>query len=112
MDSKDIEKVTYIEQVETTKSSASDTLSDLHAFTPEESRKIRHRVDRALIPICGLMYCVSLLDRTNLSNASIAGMTVDLKLKAPGPDRYSIITLVFCRHTPCSSSGKQSINGQ
>lgn len=38
----------------------------------EQSRLIR-RVDLRLIPLCGLMYCVSLLDRTNLSNAAIAG---------------------------------------
>lgn len=29
------------------------------------------------------MYCVSLMDRTNLSAANIAGMTAELKLK-PG----------------------------
>jgi hypothetical protein len=28
----------------------------------------------------GAMYCVSLIDRTNLAAASIAGMTVDLRL--------------------------------
>merc|ERR1711977_706961 len=41
------------------------------------------------------MYCVSLLDRTNLSNAAIAGMTVELELTMGSVDRYSIISLVF-----------------
>ena len=42
-------------------------------YTEEEVKKIVRRVDLRLIPLCGLMYCVSLLDRTNLSNAAIAG---------------------------------------
>ncbi|TKA34117.1 hypothetical protein B0A50_00097 [Salinomyces thailandicus] len=60
----------------------------------EQSRLIR-RVDLRLIPLCGLMYCVSLLDRTNLSNAAIAGMVVELELAEGSVDRYSIISLVF-----------------
>lgn len=62
-------------------------------FSPEEQRKIIHRVDRRLVLTLGAMYCVSLMDRTNLSSANIAGMAVDLKLN--GTDRYSIITLIF-----------------
>ena len=42
-------------------------------YTEEEVKKVIRKVDRRLIPLCGLMYCVSLLDRTNLSNAAIAG---------------------------------------
>lgn len=60
-------------------------------FTPEEQRKIRHRVDRRLISTCGILYCISLMDRTNLSAAAIAGMTVELELKG---FRY------VCLHSP------------
>ena len=49
-------------------------------FTPEEQKKIIHRLDRRLVVVVGVMYCVSLMDRTNLSNAAIAGMSVELKL--------------------------------
>lgn len=42
-------------------------------FSPIEIKRLMRRVDFRLVPICGLMYCVSLLDRTNLSNAAIAG---------------------------------------
>ncbi|KAL8808506.1 MAG: hypothetical protein Q9182_000057 [Xanthomendoza sp. 2 TL-2023] len=64
-------------------------------YTEEEIKRIVRRVDLRLIPLCGLMYCVSLLDRTNLSNAAIAGMTKELNLRTKNPDRYSVITLVF-----------------
>lgn len=42
-------------------------------YTDAQINRIIRRVDIRLIPLCGLMYCVSLLDRTNLSNAAIAG---------------------------------------
>lgn len=49
-------------------------------FTPEEQRRIISRVDRRLVVTVGAMYCVSLMDRTNLGSTNIAGMGVDLKL--------------------------------
>lgn len=42
-------------------------------FTPQEQRKIIHRIDRRLVFTVGVLYCVSLMDRTNLSAAAIAG---------------------------------------
>ncbi|KAH7378567.1 major facilitator superfamily domain-containing protein [Cadophora sp. MPI-SDFR-AT-0126] len=61
-------------------------------FSEEEQMRIKRRVDWRLIPIVGLTYCVSLIDRTNVAAASIAGMLEDLHLIG---NRYSIITLVF-----------------
>jgi len=42
-------------------------------FTPAEQRKIIHRVDRRLVTTLGILYCCSLMDRTNLGAANIAG---------------------------------------
>ncbi|KAF2853492.1 phthalate transporter-like protein [Plenodomus tracheiphilus IPT5] len=66
-------------------------------FTEREQRKIIHRIDRRLVVTVGVLYCISLMDRTNLSAAAIAGMTVDLKLGVlQGTiSRYSIVTIVF-----------------
>ncbi|KAJ8613288.1 hypothetical protein MRB53_036975 [Persea americana] len=61
----------------------------LLAFDAREQRRIVHKIDRRLVPVCGLMYCISLLDRTNLGAANIAGYSL---LTIPLP---SIITLVF-----------------
>ena len=61
----------------------------LEPWSHEEQKRIIRRVDWRLVPICGLMYCVSLLDRTNLSNAAIAGMNDELNLAfINGVDRY------------------------
>ncbi|KAM0335130.1 hypothetical protein ACHAQA_000170 [Verticillium albo-atrum] len=56
-------------------------------------RKLVHKIDRRLITTCGFMYCVSLVDRTNLGSANIAGMSKDLGLDVGF--RYSLIALVF-----------------
>jgi hypothetical protein len=42
-------------------------------FTEAEQRKIIHRIDRRLVLTVGVLYCISLMDRTNLSAANIAG---------------------------------------
>ncbi|KAK5103428.1 hypothetical protein LTS08_002843 [Lithohypha guttulata] len=62
-------------------------------YTPAEQKKIIHRVDMRLISTCGILYCISLMDRTNLSAAAIAGMNVELRLNVGF--RYSTIALVF-----------------
>ena len=54
---------------------ASEESNDAHIseFTPREQRKIIHRVDRRLVTTLGLLYMCSLMDRTNLGAANIAG---------------------------------------
>lgn len=48
-------------------------ISNDEVYSPQEQRRIIHRVDRRLVTTCGFMYCISLMDRTNLPNAAIAG---------------------------------------
>lgn len=84
-DEKQLYEVDQLEHVDSDQEHhASEKIARLHEieseFTPEEQRKIIHRIDRRLIITVGVMYCVSLMDRTNLSAASIAGMTEDLVL--------------------------------
>lgn len=67
-------------------------VADDFGFSHAEQRKIIHRVDRRLVLTVGAMYCISLMDRTNLGAANIAGMGKDLLLIG---NRYSIISLVF-----------------
>lgn len=49
-------------------------------ISPEEGRAIIRRVDVRLVVTVGVLYCMSLMDRTNLSAAAIAGMTKELAL--------------------------------
>ncbi|RCI16086.1 hypothetical protein L249_1837 [Ophiocordyceps polyrhachis-furcata BCC 54312] len=66
--------------------------SQTSLFSPEQQRAIIRRVDRRLIGTIGLLYCVSIVDRTNMSVANVAGMGVELRLQGY---RYNIANLVF-----------------
>ena len=61
-------------------------------FTEAEKKKIVRRVDWRLVTTVGSVYCISLLDRTNMSAAAIAGMREGLDMVG---NRYSVATLVF-----------------
>ncbi|KAJ5500712.1 Major facilitator superfamily domain general substrate transporter [Penicillium expansum] len=62
-------------------------------FTPQEQKKIIRRIDLRLVTMTGLAYCISLMDRTNLSMAAVAGLKKELRLDIG--ERYSIVVLMF-----------------
>ncbi|KAH7309515.1 major facilitator superfamily transporter [Stachybotrys elegans] len=64
-----------------------------HGLTPAEQRHIIRRIDKRLVVMLGAMYCVSLMDRTNMSAAAIAGMREELHLV--NNNNYNIANLVF-----------------
>lgn len=43
---------------------------ETHGFTKDERKKIMRRIDRRLVVTVGAMYCVSLMDRTNMVSLS------------------------------------------
>jgi hypothetical protein len=68
MSNSDLEKM-GLDQVE--RSITED--ARIHQFTPAEQRKIIGRIDGRLVLTLGILYCTSLMDRTNLGSAAIAG---------------------------------------
>ncbi|KAL2697126.1 hypothetical protein AAEP93_002421 [Penicillium crustosum] len=86
------EKTSSIGNVEDINQPASNNVDWDEEYSPSEQRKIIHRIDRRLILMSGLAYCISMIDRTNLGMAAVAGMTDDLKLAGT---RYSIMILIF-----------------
>ncbi|OGE47299.1 hypothetical protein PENARI_c051G11455 [Penicillium arizonense] len=86
-----VAEVGNIEAVPTHQARADIDVDEEYSF--QEQRKIIHRVDRRLIIICGAAYCISLMDRTNVSVAAITGMMEDLELYIGF--RYSIVLLVL-----------------
>ncbi|KAH7395474.1 retrograde regulation protein 2 [Cadophora sp. MPI-SDFR-AT-0126] len=86
----DPEKIS-VEQVERTVSQESND-ARIAQFTPQEQRKIIHRVDRRLVTTLGALYACSLMDRTNLGAVNIAGMSKALHLHGT---QYSLIVLIF-----------------
>jgi len=86
-----VDTVEHLGKTETTESDRQIN-ERIEQFTPEEQKKIIRRIDRRLVLTLGFLYCVSLMDRTNLGIASVAGMGVDLVLIG---ERYNIIVLLF-----------------
>ncbi|KAL2845490.1 hypothetical protein BJY01DRAFT_247645 [Aspergillus pseudoustus] len=60
-------------------------------WSPQELRLVR-RIDMRIMPWLCITFAMSLIDRTNISAARIAGMKRDLHL---GGNRYSIVLMVF-----------------
>lgn len=56
-----------------------ESISDVPVdeYSAEEQRRIIRRIDYRLVTILGILYCASLMDRTNLSSASIAGLVLN-----------------------------------
>lgn len=68
---------------------------DIHPeqdWTQEEERAIVKKADRRVFPMLCIVFGLSLLDRTNISAAYIAGLATDLRLTG---QRYNIALLVF-----------------
>lgn len=47
--------------------------SSIDDISPEEAKRIMWKIDRRLIVVTGLCYCISLMDRGNLGVALVAG---------------------------------------
>lgn len=64
-------------------------------FDPKEVKRIVRKVDLHLIPILAAMYCISLIDRTNLSMARSAnGKLMNKELSLDQGNYYSVATMV------------------
>jgi hypothetical protein len=55
-------------------------VASVDEYTPQQAKSIIGRIDRRLITVTGIMYCISVMDRTNLGAAAVAGMNKDLNL--------------------------------
>ncbi|OGE51811.1 hypothetical protein PENARI_c012G08612 [Penicillium arizonense] len=80
--------------IEDTEKGALQHADVIASFSPSEQKKLIRRIDARLVITLGCLYCVSLLDRTNLGAASVAGMQGDLNMNASN-NGYSITSLLF-----------------
>lgn len=68
----------YVE-AQDAKDDGSEPSNDV-VWTPEEERALVRKIDLYIFPMLCLVFALSLLDRTNISAAYIAGAGVDLGL--------------------------------
>ncbi|TEB20276.1 MFS general substrate transporter [Coprinellus micaceus] len=65
---------------------------DAH-YDPALVARVKRKIDWRMLPLLGFVYSISLIDRTNLGVARIAGMQQDLHLDIG--ERYSIASMVY-----------------
>ncbi|KAF5095472.1 hypothetical protein D0Z00_003132 [Geotrichum galactomycetum] len=64
----------------------------VESYDAKRVSRLRWKIDRHLIPACGVLYLLCFLDRGNIGNAKIAGMNKELGLSS---HQYSVILTVF-----------------
>jgi hypothetical protein len=72
----------------------------LSRFTKEEEEAVIRKLDWHLMPLIFVLYSFSVLDRSNLGNAKIAGMSKDIDIAG---NRYAWLGTIFyisCRQLP------------
>ncbi|OBU00453.2 hypothetical protein VE01_01472 [Pseudogymnoascus verrucosus] len=71
---------------------SASTTQSFQLYTPDEERAVVRKFDKRLVLFVALLYMLSFLDRSNIGNARIAGMDVDLNLHS---DQYEWILTSF-----------------
>ncbi|KAF9234655.1 MFS general substrate transporter [Melanogaster broomeanus] len=61
-------------------------------LTPEQEKRLWRKVDLRLMPILSLMYLLSFMDRGNIGNAKLEGLTTELHLTG---NKYNIALTMF-----------------
>ncbi|KAL5118785.1 hypothetical protein ACEQ8H_003288 [Pleosporales sp. CAS-2024a] len=64
-----------------------------------ESARVLRKVDMRLVPMLALLYLVAFIDRSNIGNAKIAGMTKDLDMPANTLKYNTAVTIFFVPYT-------------
>ena len=57
-----------------------NSVASFELYTPDEERHVRRKLDTRLVLFVALLYLMSFLDRSNIGNAKVAGLTQDLHL--------------------------------
>ncbi|KAF2267142.1 MFS general substrate transporter [Lojkania enalia] len=87
-----------IEDLSETKTSSQEEIEANHVAVSEaDARKILSKVDYRLVPVLALLYLVAFIDRSNIGNAKIAGLTDELNMH--GLQYNAAVTLFFVPYT-------------
>lgn len=77
---------------------SNESLDDSQPLYPEAEKKLIHKFDWRLMPMFATIYFFSSLDRSNIGNAKVAGMDVDLGLTA---SQFStVVSVLYATYIP------------
>lgn len=67
---------------------------DLHVECPPHTteRKLVSRIDYHIIPVLCILYLLAFLDRVNISNANVFGLSKELELEG---NQYNVALVIF-----------------
>jgi hypothetical protein len=82
---------------------AQSNLTRVATFPAALERRVRRKLDWNIVPLVLVLYMLSVLDRSNIGNARIAGMSTDLNLVG---NRYDWLLTIF--YIPCNSPWQMS----
>ncbi|KJX93229.1 MFS transporter like protein [Zymoseptoria brevis] len=57
-----------------------ERVQSFELYTPDEEKRVRRKLDIRLVLFVAMLYMVSFLDRTNIGNANVAGLSTSLRL--------------------------------
>lgn len=69
-------------------------------FDDVETRRLLRKVDWRVLPILSFLYLLAFLDRSNLGNAKVAGLSDDLALTGSQFNLAATVCLVYYIYTP------------
>ena len=88
-------KLSKKEQIEVIDSIANDPEVTLASFAHLDIRKIQGKMDIRIVPTLSVLYLLSFLDRGNIGNAKIEGLSDDLHL-TPGQYNWCLVCILSC----------------
>ncbi|KAH7383871.1 major facilitator superfamily domain-containing protein [Pyrenochaeta sp. MPI-SDFR-AT-0127] len=68
-------------------------------YDEKEAQRVLRKVDLRLVPMLSLLYLVAFIDRSNIGNAKIAGMTTDLNMPSSTLQYNTAVTIFFIPYT-------------
>ena len=68
--------------------------------TEQEKAAVIRKLDSRLLPLVFVLYSLSVLDRSNLGNARLAGMEDDIDLSGRRYDWLATVFYIACKLTP------------
>jgi len=83
-------KLSKKEQVEVIDAIANDPEVTLESFAHLDIKKIQRKMDIRIVPTLSILYLLSFLDRGNIGNAKIEGLSDDLHL-TPGQYNWCLV---------------------
>ena len=75
------------------KEAVDEAITNQIGLSHAQKRRLNRKIDFRVLPMIGIVYAVSVIDRNNIGAAKVLGLSEDLNL-GTGP-RYSLMLLMF-----------------